>query len=105
MHAVFDYHSCYHSKARLDIFSYLTIDFSISNLPSCAEVLFVSTIFAVQQMPVFGDGLVESNCTACFLVDTMILPEFSVLCIGTILNVGVNVWLYRKTHGILFSLP
>lgn len=79
--------------------------FFIPNLSSCAEVLLLSTIFAVQQMPVFGDGLVESNCAACFLVDTKILPEFSVLCIGTILNVGVNVWLYRKAHGILFSLP
>ena len=70
---------------------------------SCAEVLFVSTIFAVQQMPVFGDGLVENNCAACFLVDTNILPEFAVLCVGTVMNVGVNVWVYRKAHGILYG--
>ena len=70
---------------------------------SCAEVLFISTIFAVKQMPVFGDGLVQNNCTACFLVDTKILPQFWVLCVGTILNVGVNVWLYRKAHSILFQ--
>mmetsp|Transcript_1563 Transcript_1563/g.3786 ORF Transcript_1563/g.3786 Transcript_1563/m.3786 type:complete len:474 (-) Transcript_1563:371-1792(-) len=69
---------------------------------SCAEVLFLSTIFAVQQMPIFGDGLVENNCAACFVITTKILPEFSVLCIGTILNVGANVWLYRKSHNILY---
>lgn len=70
---------------------------------SCAEVLFLSTIFAVMQMPVFGDGLVENNCATCFLITTEILPEFAVLCIGTIINVGVNVWLYRKAHSVLFS--
>jgi len=69
---------------------------------SCAEVLFISTVFAVKQMPVFGDGLVQSNCVACFLVDTKILPQFWILCVGTILNVGVNVWLYRKAHGIIY---
>lgn len=69
---------------------------------SCAEVLFISTIFAVKQMPVFGDGLVENNCTTCFLIDTKILGTFSILCIGTILNVGVNVWLYRKAHSIIY---
>jgi len=69
---------------------------------SCAEVLFLSTIMAVTQMPIFGDGLIENSCTTCFLIDTNILPEFSVLCIGTILNVGVNVWLYRKAHGIIY---
>ena len=53
-------------------------------------------------MPVFGDGLVENNCTTCFLIDTKILGTFSILCIGTILNVGVNVWLYRKAHSILY---
>lgn len=76
---------------------------SQNNINSCAEVLFVSTIFAVQQMPVFGDGLVENNCAACFLVDTNILPEFAVLCVGTLMNVGVNVWVYRKAHGILYG--
>lgn len=69
---------------------------------SCAEVLLISTIFAVLQMPVFGDGLVENDCAACFLISTRILPEFSVLCIGTVLNVAVNVWLYRKAHSVIY---
>jgi len=72
---------------------------------SCAEVLFLSTIFAVQQMPVFGDGLVDNNCAACFQVDTDLLPEFAVLCLGTIMNVGVNVWLYRTAHKVIFPQP
>eukprot|EP00537_Pseudo-nitzschia_pungens_P011431 CAMPEP_0172390140 /NCGR_PEP_ID=MMETSP1061-20121228/6857_1 /TAXON_ID=37318 /ORGANISM="Pseudo-nitzschia pungens, Strain cf. pungens" /LENGTH=450 /DNA_ID=CAMNT_0013120431 /DNA_START=116 /DNA_END=1468 /DNA_ORIENTATION=+ len=70
---------------------------------SCAEVLLLSTIFAVLQMPIFGAGLVENNCTTCFVITTQILPEFSLLCIGTCLNVAVNVWLYRKTHSILYQ--
>lgn len=69
---------------------------------SCAEVLLLSTIFAVLQMPIFGDGLIESDCAQCFVVSTKILPEFSLLCIGTVLNVGVNVWLYRKAHRIIY---
>jgi hypothetical protein len=56
-------------------------------------------------MPVFGDGLVENNCAACFQVDTDLLPEFAVLCLGTIMNVGVNVWLYRTAHKVIFPQP
>jgi len=69
---------------------------------SCAEVLLLSTIFAVLQMPIFGDGLVENDCTACFIITTRILPEFAILCVGTVLNVTVNVWLYRKAHSVIY---
>jgi len=69
---------------------------------SCAEVLLLSTIFAVLQMPIFGDGLVENDCTACFIITTRILTEFAILCVGTALNVTVNVWLYRKAHSVIY---
>eukprot|EP00532_Pseudo-nitzschia_australis_P009583 CAMPEP_0168241830 /NCGR_PEP_ID=MMETSP0140_2-20121125/23031_1 /TAXON_ID=44445 /ORGANISM="Pseudo-nitzschia australis, Strain 10249 10 AB" /LENGTH=441 /DNA_ID=CAMNT_0008176761 /DNA_START=27 /DNA_END=1349 /DNA_ORIENTATION=- len=59
---------------------------------SCAEVLLLSTILAVLQMPIFGTGLVENDCEACYTITTRILPEFSLLCIGTVLNVAVNIW-------------
>jgi hypothetical protein len=70
---------------------------------SCAEVLLISTIFAVSQMPSFGDGLIDADCTACFVVDTEILPQFAFLGVGTILNVLLNVWLYRKAHYALYK--
>lgn len=72
---------------------------------SCAEVLLVSTIFAVLQMPTFGDGLIEADCSACFVVDTQLLGGFGMLCVGSIISVTVNVWLYRKAHGIIYGSP
>jgi hypothetical protein len=71
---------------------------------SCAEVLLISTIFAVLQMPSFGDGLIDADCSACFLVDTEILSQFAFLGVGTVLNVLLNVWLYRKAHYALYKL-
>ena len=70
---------------------------------SCAEVLLISTIFAVLQMPTFGDGLIEADCAACFTVDSRILKEFAYLAVGSTLNVMVNVWLYRKAHHVVYS--
>jgi hypothetical protein len=70
---------------------------------SCAEVLLVSSIFAVLQMPTFGDGLIEADCTSCFVIDTEIQGSFAVLVVGTIMSVTVNVWLYRRAHGIVFG--
>mmetsp|Transcript_9007 Transcript_9007/g.26768 ORF Transcript_9007/g.26768 Transcript_9007/m.26768 type:complete len:454 (+) Transcript_9007:184-1545(+) len=88
------------SKERMKyIFTMAEVTFAWS----CAEVLLLSTIFAVLQMPIFGAGLVENNCTTCFVITTQILPQFSLLCIGTCMNVAVNVWLYRKTHSILYQ--
>eukprot|EP00536_Pseudo-nitzschia_multiseries_P006720 jgi/Psemu1/239618/estExt_Genewise1.C_1460047 len=94
------YANPYFSKAAMEcIFTMAEIAFAWS----CAEVLLLSTILAVLQMPIFGAGLVENDCTTCFVITTRILPEFSLLCIGTVLNVAVNVWLYRKAHGILYQ--
>ena len=70
---------------------------------SCAEVLLISTVFAVLQMPIFGNGLVENDCTACFVITSRILPEFALLCVGTVLNVSMNVWLYRKAHSVIYN--
>ncbi len=71
---------------------------------SCTEVLLVSTIFSVVQMPTFGDGLIEADCSACFVVDTKILPNFAFLCIGSVLSVSTNLWLYRKAHSIVYGI-
>lgn len=69
---------------------------------SCAEVLLVSVLFSILQMPKFGDGLVEANCTACFIIDTTILPQFSLMVIGAVSNVLVNVYLFRRAHRALY---
>lgn len=70
---------------------------------SCAEVLLLSTIFAVLQMPIFGAKLVENDCKTCFVITTQILPAFGLLVVGAFLNVAVNIWLYRKAHGIIYG--
>jgi hypothetical protein len=70
---------------------------------SCAEVFLVSTIFAVLQLPTFGEGLIESGCIGCYVVDSKFLPGFPILVIGTICNVAVNIFLYRKAHHALYS--
>ena len=71
---------------------------------SCAEVLLVATIFSVLQMPTFGDGLIQADCTSCFVVGTSIFPTFAYLCVGSALSVGINVWLYRKAHHLLYGV-
>ena len=70
---------------------------------SCAEVLLVSTIFAVLQMPTFGDGLIGANCIACYVVSSRFLSDFAYLCVGAVLIVVVNVFLYRKAHVTLYK--
>ena len=70
---------------------------------SCAEVLILATICAVLQLPTFGDGLIEPDCKACYVVDSDILPDFACLVVGAVLNVFLNIWLYRKAHHVLYS--
>jgi hypothetical protein len=69
---------------------------------SCVEVLIVATVFAVLQLPTFGDGLIEADCKACFVVDSDFLPDFAYLVVGAVLNVALNIWLYRKAHHVLY---
>jgi hypothetical protein len=71
---------------------------------SCAEVLLVSSIFAVLQMPTFGDGLIEANCTQCFVIDTKLLLLFVLLCNGTMLCVILNFGLYGHAHRIVYGV-
>jgi hypothetical protein len=70
---------------------------------SATQVLIVSTLFAVLQMPTFGEGLINADCSACFVVSTRILPNFAFLAVGGAMIVGTNVFLYRKAHYILYK--
>mmetsp|Transcript_8329 Transcript_8329/g.19323 ORF Transcript_8329/g.19323 Transcript_8329/m.19323 type:complete len:236 (+) Transcript_8329:914-1621(+) len=72
---------------------------------SCIEVLTVSTIFSILQIPKFGNGLIDAGCEQCYVVGSRILPGFAAVCVATVLNVGVNVWLYGKAHSVLYPKP
>eukprot|EP00542_Grammatophora_oceanica_P011288 CAMPEP_0194033746 /NCGR_PEP_ID=MMETSP0009_2-20130614/6301_1 /TAXON_ID=210454 /ORGANISM="Grammatophora oceanica, Strain CCMP 410" /LENGTH=464 /DNA_ID=CAMNT_0038674465 /DNA_START=90 /DNA_END=1484 /DNA_ORIENTATION=- len=68
----------------------------------CIEVMIISAIFSVTQIPTFGDGLIESNCDLCFEVSSTILPEFAVIVVSCILNVFGSYVLYRKGHQAIY---
>ncbi len=70
---------------------------------SGTQVLIVSTLFAVLQMPTFGEGLINADCSTCFVVSTRILPDFAFLAVGGVMIVGTNVILYHKAHYILYK--
>ena len=70
---------------------------------SSAEVLFVSTIFAVVQIPTFGNGLITSGCTSCYVVDSQLLPTLAVLGAGTLCNMVANCALFSLTQRALYG--
>ena len=69
---------------------------------SSIEVLMISCIFSVLQIPGFGNGLIQSGCEQCYKVDSSLYPQFAVLAVAAALNVAVCVWLYRRAHGTLY---
>jgi hypothetical protein len=69
---------------------------------SGAEVFVLSTIFAVLEIPTFGDGLIDSGCRTCYVVDSMLLAELAVTGVGTIASMGAAMWLYQVSHSKLY---
>lgn len=69
---------------------------------AAVEVLTVSVIFSILQIPKFGNGLVDSGCAECYNVDSKLFPQFAVLCVSTVLNVGVSVWLFLRAHQAVY---
>jgi len=67
------------------------------------EVYFISAIFSVLQIPEFGTGVIDSGCSTCFEVGAKLLPEYTVLSIGAILNFGLSLWLIFRAHGVLYE--
>lgn len=76
--------------------------FEIAFSWSAAEVLLVSTTFAILQIPAFGNGLVKVGCKGCYVVGSKMLGNFAVLVVGTLCQVAVSVWLYRRAHRTLY---
>ncbi len=69
---------------------------------STVEVLLVSTIFAILQIPAFGNGLVKVGCKSCYVVGSSLLGNFAVLVVGTLCQIAATVWLYRRAHRTLY---
>jgi hypothetical protein len=69
---------------------------------SSAEVFVLSTIFAVAQIPKFGNGLISAGCTVCFVVQSELLPELAVITVGAILHVVAGCWCFGVVHKILY---
>lgn len=69
---------------------------------SGAEVYVLSTIFAVLEIPTFGDGLIDSGCRTCYIVDSMLLTELAVTGVGTITSIGAALWLHHVSHNKLY---
>ena len=69
---------------------------------SAVEVLLISCIFSVIQIPKFGSGLINSGCEYCYTVGSSLLPELAVLALASVMSMLVNIWLYRKAHAGLY---
>jgi hypothetical protein len=61
---------------------------------NCAEVFVISTIFAVVEIPNFGNGLIDAGCSACYVVGAELLPELAVMAVGTVINLFAGFWTY-----------
>lgn len=70
---------------------------------SSAEVFFLSTIFAVAEIPTFGNGLIDSGCDICFVVTSQLLPALAIFALGTALSIAGVSWLFRLAHSTLYS--
>jgi hypothetical protein len=69
---------------------------------SGAEVFVLSTIFAVLEIPTFGDGLIDSGCQTCYVVDSMLLAELAVTGVGASASMGAAMLLYQVSHNKLY---
>lgn len=69
---------------------------------SCAEVFALSTIFAVAQIPTFGNGLINSGCAVCFVVESQMLPSLALLAMGAATHVGAACGTFAIVHPALY---
>lgn len=74
----------------------------VANAWNCAEVFFVSTIFAVVEVPTFGSGLIDSGCNTCYVVDSKLLAELTVLGLGCAVTFGTSCFVLRVAHKALY---
>lgn len=70
---------------------------------SGAEVFCLSTIFAISQVPKFGNGLIKSGCVSCYVVDAQLLPELGVLVAAAVTYMVASLWVFRLAHARVFQ--
>lgn len=70
---------------------------------SALEVFLLSVIFSILQIPKFGNGLVQSGCTECYRVDSVLFANFAVICMSTVINISVNLWLFSRAHKVVYK--
>jgi hypothetical protein len=46
----------------------------------------------------------EADCSACFVVDSDILPDFAYLVVVPGINVGLNIWLCHQSLVYYYSV-
>ena len=67
------------------------------------EVMMISAIFSVKQIPDFGSGIVDTGCSTCYVVGAILRPTFWIYFVGAILNVFVTFWLFHRAHKHLYN--
>ena len=71
---------------------------------NCGEVVVLSSLFAVLQIPEFGNGIIDAGCDTCFYISSELYASGVIpLLIGCVTNMGVGVWLHRRLHPVLYS--
>ena len=71
---------------------------------SCMEVIVLATLFAVQEIPKVGSGMVDSGCNVCFVIGSkLLLPAFLPLLLGALIHFVATIRLFGKIHPALYS--
>jgi len=71
---------------------------------SATGALTVSTLTSVLQIPKFGNGLIESGCSQCYVMSSKLLPSFTIIALGAVSNVVVLYGLYVRAKKELYHL-
>ena len=69
---------------------------------SCGEVVLISTVLAIREIPTFGDGLIDTGCAQCYIVDTKFTSEVSLLAVGTACTLGAAIYILKIAHGVAY---
>jgi hypothetical protein len=92
-------------QSKMSLLEKVFIAAEIAFAWSCGEVAVLSTLFAVLQIPEFGDGIIDSGCSACYVIDSELLPYGLLpLVFGAFANVAVGLWMYRRVHAALYEV-
>ena len=67
-----------------------------------AEVMVLSTLFAISQLDKFGNGLIKSGCVSCYVVDATLLSNFGVYIAAAVTYMVAAIWLFCVMHPVVF---